>query len=248
MKEYREEKFEIQDVISDGFGKLHPAGLLYFFQETASRHCEELEVDGEKLKGLFWAVLRYRVVIERMPEVGETITVKTWPLPTTKVAFPRAAAGYDREGKLCFRLISLWVLMDKETRELVLPAKSGITVEGSFLGEELQVPPGLKVRPTDHQFIRTVTKQELDKNMHMNNTRYLDWAYSLLSEDFRKNHRLTGFTACYFSEARLYQELNLCWSLSPDGVFFADSYRRTGNPQETGDRVFSAQMEFDSIM
>lgn len=248
MKEYREEKFQIQKVISDGFGRLHPAGLLYFFQEAASRHCEELGVDADHLGELFWAVLRYRVEIDRMPEVGETVTVKTWPLPTTKVAFPRAAEGYDEKGNLCFRLISLWVLMDKKTRELVLPAKSGVTVEGGFLGGELQIPPGLKVQPTSHQFIRTVTKQELDRNMHMNNTRYLDWAYSLLPEDFRQAHTLKAFTACYFSEARVYQELNLCWSLSPDGVFFADSYRRTGGPQETGDRVFSAQMEFDSIM
>ena len=248
MKEYHIQNFEVTELLSDGFGRLHPAALLYFSQEAAAQHCKELGVDGDRLNGLFWAVLRYRVEIERMPQVGETVSVKTWPLPTTKVAFPRAAAGYDKDGNVLFRLISLWVLMDSNTRDLVLPGKSGITVEGSFLGDEIQIPAGLKVRPTDDQDIRTVTKQDIDQNRHMNNTRYLDWVYCLLPEEYRKNHELKGFTACYFSEARLYQELNLYWSCSPEGVFFADSYRRTGAPQEAGDRVFAAQMEFEDIM
>ena len=248
MSAYFETKYEITEVLSDGYGRLHPAAILYFVQEAAGKHCVELGVEDARLGGLFWAVLRYRVEVDRMPAVGETVTVRTWPLPTTKVAFPRAAAGYDQQGNRLFRLISLWVLMDEKTRQMVLPGRSGVLVPGQELGEEIAVPAGLKAIPTENMTARIVTELEIDKNRHMNNTRYLDWAMDLLPRDYVKNHRLKAFTACYFNEARLDDELALCWTLENENQMYLDSYRITDDAVDKGDRVFSARIEFEGIM
>ena len=50
---------------------------------------------------------RHRVEITRLPTIGETIRVETWPMPPTKVAFPRSIIAYDEAGKEIFRSISL---------------------------------------------------------------------------------------------------------------------------------------------
>ena len=124
--------YTVQAIHLDAKRQLRPSVLLHFVQEAAGGHCLQLGLDWESLakKGLFWAVIRHRMQILRHPVAGETITVETWPMPTTRSAFPRATVGYDAEGKEVFRAISLWVLMDKESRAMVLPGKSGVVVEG----------------------------------------------------------------------------------------------------------------------
>lgn len=248
MEQIFEKKYEITEVLTDGFERLHPAALLYLVQETAGAHCHHLGVEDEKLGDLFWAVLRYRVEVDRLPRIGETVTLRTWPMPTTRVAFPRAADAYDAQGNRLFRLVSLWVLMDKKDRQMVLPAKSGVNVPGILTGTELEIPAGIRAVPAQKLTARLVTDYEIDKNLHMNNTMYLSWAMELLPRNFEKEHQLKAFTACYFSEAKLDNELALCWTLDDAGGLYLDSYRINGDEVDKGDRVFSAQMQFDCVM
>ena len=100
--------FPISDIYLDGHGRLKPSSILYFVQEAAGQHCNLLKVDWDTLaqQNLFWAVTRHRVQISRLPTRGETITVETWPMPTTKVAFPRSVVAYDENGKQ----LDLWFL------------------------------------------------------------------------------------------------------------------------------------------
>ena len=140
------------------YGRLKLSALLYLAQCAADGHCRELSLDWDALhkKGLFWAVVRHRVQITRLPLLGETVRVETWPMPTTRSAFPRATAGYDRQGKELFRCISLWVLLDCDTRSMVLPGKSGIDLEGLLQGKELAPPASLAPVPAGNATIRKV--------------------------------------------------------------------------------------------
>jgi len=105
------QNFEINDNLVDRYGRLMPSKILYFAQEVAGQHCNLLSVDYDTLarKRMFWAVIRHRVQVTRLPFRGETIRVETWPMPTTRVAYPRSVVAYDEAGKECFRSISLWV-------------------------------------------------------------------------------------------------------------------------------------------
>ena len=248
MSQIFEKKHPITEMLNDGYGRLHPAAVLYLMQDTAGDHCKALGVEDSKLGNLFWAVLRYRVEVDRMPKLGETVTVRTWPMPTTRVAFPRAAEAYDENGNRLFRLVSLWVLMDKTTRQMVLPARSGVNVPGVLTGTELEMPQGIRAETTQRLTARIVTQREIDQNQHMNNTMYLDWAMELTPRFFEKEHELKAFTACYFNEAKLDDELALCWTLGEDDTLYLDSYRITGDEVDRGDRVFATQMEFRRVM
>ena len=91
MNIYRH-NYTVEDNEVDCFGYLKPSMLLFYAQDMAGRHCVELAVDYDTMasKRLFWAVIRHRVQISRMPRQGETLTLETWPMPTTRVAYPRA--------------------------------------------------------------------------------------------------------------------------------------------------------------
>ena len=238
-------EFTLSRIHVDCFGYAKPSVLLYMMQEAAGEHCKLLNVDKSHLNRLFWAITRTRVQVTRLPKLGETVTLKTWPMPTTRVAYPRSVVAYDREGEELFRAISLWVLMDEQTRAMVLPGKSGVTVDGTLTGTELAVPHAIATREMLQTCQKQVTYSLLDQNGHMNNTRYMDWLDDLLPGDFHKDHQVQEFTLCYMNEALEGDKIDLQFELSEEPVLTADAQRQGA---DRSDRIFSAQVIFDGVL
>ena len=238
------QEFHINDAASDRFGRLKPSMLLYYIQEVAGVHGSALGASYEVLaeRNLFWAILRTRVQITRLPRNGETVRLETWPLPTTRVAYPRSVVAYDEAGQEVFRAISLWVLMDSNTRTMVLPGKSGIAVTGTLQGGELAVPTSILPKTYENRCSRTVRFTDLDVNGHMNNTRYFDWIFDVLPSDFHRDHTMKELTICYLSEAREGQTLDMNWDVL-EGNLFQIETRRTEDAEEH--RVFAAKVLFE---
>ena len=233
--------FTIDETYLDNTGRVSPGALLYFAQEAALSHCKILGV--EQLDNLFWAVIRHQVEITRLPAPGETITVETWPMPTTRTAFPRVAYGWDAQGKPLFNMISLWVLMDKTTRAMVLPAKSGVDVPGMLKGCEPKAPGSILPKELTPAGIRQVAQEDLDRNLHMNNTRYLDWAWELLPTEWSgKTPR--QFTVCYLSESRLGQEISLFWGQTAPDTLQIEGRRQLSDDPEKQARIYAVTVNF----
>ncbi|MBQ6720110.1 MAG: hypothetical protein IJN20_07175 [Oscillospiraceae bacterium] len=235
--------YEVTDIAVDCYGRMKTSMILFLAQEVAGRHCVSLSVDYDTLaaKRMFWAVTRHRVQITRLPVRGETIRIETWPMPTTRVAYPRSVVAYDAAGKECFRSVSLWVLMDLDKRSMILPGKSGISVIGTLRGTELDTPGGLVAKPLQNHRSRQVCFTDLDRNGHMNNTKYMDWIDDLLPSLFHEQHTPREFTVCYLSEAREGQTLDIHWDFLEEGVLQVDGHRNSG---ETAERIFSARFLF----
>ena len=242
MEPIYQQDFEINGAAGDGFGRLKPSMSLFYAQEGAGNHFDLLSMDYDSLesKGLFWAITRCRAQITRLPHLGETIHVETWPMPTTRVAYPRSVIAYDGQGNEVFRIISLWVLMDIQNRAMVLPGRSGITVDGTLRGNELSVPGAIVPKDMENRHTRRVSFTDLDRNGHMNNTRYFDWINDLLPSDFHKANPFREFTVCYHSEAREGQQLELAWDLTDSATLQVDG-RRIEADGSYG-RVFSAKI------
>ena len=245
MNPIHEMQFTLSHIHVDCFGYAKPSVLLYMMQEAAGEHCTLLNVDKSNLNRLFWAITRTRVQVTRLPKLGETVTIKTWPMPTTRVAYPRSVVAYDAQGKELFRAISLWVLMDEQTRAMVLPGKSGITVDGTLTGTELAAPHAIAARQMANTCQKQVTYSLLDSNGHMNNTRYMDWVDDLLPGDFHKEHRLQELTLCYMNEALEGDGINLQFELTDGQILTVDAQRPKA---EGSDRIFSAQVIFSGVL
>ena len=246
MEPTYQQTFHINDHHSDRYGRLKPGSLLYFIQEVAGIHGASLGVDHETLakKNLFWAILRTRVQITRLPQNGENITLKTWPMPATRVAYPRSVVAFDEAGNEIFRGISIWVLMDMTSRAMVLPGKSGVSLAGSIQGGELAIPGSLVPRTMENMDSRAVRFTDLDVNGHMNNTKYFEWIWDLLPSQFHQDNPLRELVICYLSEAREGQNLTMNWEFS-DGVFQVEGTRENEEPGKNPHRVFAAKVLFD---
>lgn len=230
----------------DCFGRLKPTALLSMLQEVAGAHCKGTEVGWEALaeKNLFFAITRQHVQITRMPVYGEPITVETWPGITSRVAYPRSTIAYDAHGNELFRAISLWVLMDIQSRGMVLPGKSGITLDGSVRGCELPVPASIGLAELKLVRSREVTFSELDRNCHMNNSYYMQWVQDLLPSAFHREHPLADFTVCYLSEAMEGDRVEMHFELAEDGHFVVNGFMAEESPSAKPRRVFAVRANY----
>ena len=228
----------------DEAGILRPSMILRYAQDVAGAHCELLQVTQDALdeKGIFWAIIRNQLTVDRLPRVGQTVTLETWPMPTTRTCFPRATVCRDEQGNRLFACHSLWILMDQQTRAMLLPGKSGVDVPGIMLEDTPPAPRSLSPIQEDAGCLRTVSAADLDRNGHMNNARYLDW----VTEVAPGAKGLKCATLCYLNEAKLGQNLQICWKTGGESCLNLDIRR----PKEDGefDRIFSASLEFDQVV
>lgn len=246
MESFFQTTYTISDIHLDRYNRVKPSAILLFAQEAAEGHCDRLKLDWETLaeKNLFWAVIRHRVQITRLPTFGETITVETWPMPTTRSAFPRATVGYDAQGNELFRSVSLWVLVDVQNRSMVLPGKSGIDLTGTLRGCELATPSSILPKQLDNTVTRRVGFTDLDRNGHMNNTRYLDWVADLLPSEFHAGHPIREFTVAYPAEAKEGQLIQLNWQILENNCLQVEGRRERTDVPGGQDRIFAVQALF----
>ncbi len=242
MNPIYQETITLRSSDCDTHNRLKPSAILSLMQEAAGAQLDGTEVDHKHLaqRNLFFAVTRQHIQITRLPKARETITLETWPGITSRVAYPRSTIAWDSQGRELFRAMSLWVLMDIQTRAMVLPAKSGVDVPGVVRGNELAVPGSLAPKVLSANTTRQVVYTELDVNGHMNNARYLDWAMDLLPTDFHREHPLADFTITYLSEAKEGEKVELSYELTPEGQFLVESKGENG----TGHRVFALRGQF----
>lgn len=217
---------------ADRFGYLRPSALLEILQEAAGEHAALLGLDRMTLleKDLFWAIVRQSLEITRLPAIGETVVVETWPGKPSRTAFPRHIVGRTPDGELLFRAVALWLFMNWKTRAMVLPAASGLEVPGLSREGELPNPTGIAPKAYPNAEIRRVRYTELDCNGHMSNTKYLNWMDDLLPLAYHESHMLMRLQICYLNEALDGQEVALSWALEDDvlsleGKSAADNHR-----------------------
>ena len=246
MKPIFTKEYEITDASVDCFDYLKPSTLLFLCQDVAGHHCHLLGADMDALdrKNLFWAIIRQKVQITRLPRSGEKIRIETWPMPTTRTCYPRSTVAWDEAGNELFRSIGMWVLMDQTSRAMVLPGKSGVDVQGLLTGTELASPGSLSPREMENLHTRRVCYTDLDRNIHMNNTKYLEWMSDLLPASFHREKKVQEFTVCYHAEAREGDTLRLSWQLQDD-VLQVESWR-SDSGEGPSHRVFAAQVHYGS--
>ena len=239
------QNFKILASSVDRYGRLKPAIMLSYIQEVAGVHGSALGASYEALaqRGLFWAIIRQKVQITRMPTEGETIRLETWAMPATRTYFPRSTVAYDVDGNEIFRALGMWVLMDMKTRAMVLPGKAGIEVQGRLTGSELKAPGSLAPKNLTRITPRRVGYSDLDRNGHMNNTRCLEWIGDLLPSAFHCDHIPAEIIVCYHAEGREDETLDLHWQMPLEATFQVDAFRA----DESQQRIFTTQIRYEQV-
>jgi len=212
MESVWRESFEIKSFDVDFQQNLKPSVLMQFFQEVASSHAESLGGGYDVLikRELFWALSRLKVEIARMPDWGETILIETWPCGNEGLFFRRDYIVYDKDQQVIIRGVSGWLLVAVPTLRPQRPSQLGIVLPANKGKKSLEhFPERIITQTTQVAFRKTVAYNEIDQNLHVNNTRYLDWATDCFLLKHYQDCKLAEFTLEFLAETHWGDEIEL---------------------------------------
>ena len=107
----------------DETGHLKIEALLDHFQDCSTFHSEDLGLGVNYLKKqhMVWVMSSWQIVVERYPELGETVTLGTAPYDFKGFIGYRNFLMKDGEGNGIACANSIWSLIDTESGRPVKP-------------------------------------------------------------------------------------------------------------------------------
>jgi len=164
----------------DARGHLSVAAVCNFLQDAAGCHAHALEVsiDQLHLRHLTWVLVRMRVELSRHLGWQDRLHIQTWPSHQERLLSHRDFLLLDEAGEDVGRCVTVWVLMDlqrwRPQRLTALPAPLPIVNRRralSTMPNKLDVPETFVIQQPFQ-----VGDRDLDRNGHVNNVRYIEWA------------------------------------------------------------------------
>ena len=228
---------DIHDV--DYNGVVRASALMEYIQNAAQTQLTLNGMSYEELRGMTRAFILSRIKMEFTEPVRayEHITAVTYPCDSRGYSFLRCYA-LEKNGRTIGRAVSMWALIDTETRSLV-------KVNDFELGLDTHEPHALALTrfttPATARFVGTYTVNygDTDQNCHMNNTRYPDMYSNFLPLDGK---RIRTLSINYQNEAPMGEKLRVERADGIDGYTY---YFRT--LREDGKVNTEAEVELEDI-
>jgi len=162
-------------------------GLVNYFQDTSTFQSESLKVGMEYLKQnkIAWVLSYWHIVIERMPKLGEKISVSTWPYELSGFMAHRNFVMKDSLEEVTAYANSLWSFVDVEKGKIkriddlqkeLYKTKEAYPMDK--INRKIDIPIELEKKK---QF--EVEKFFIDSNGHVNNEKYIQFALNYLVEE-----------------------------------------------------------------
>ncbi len=205
-------------VMPQSQGLMMQLGDLFHLMEQASTdhvHALNLEQGQEKGRTLFWVLNRMRVELQAMPQAGQAIQIVTWPNEANHGLYPRQYQIRSETGELLLRAVSIWTLMDSQTRKMVHCSELAGRLWWAD-EQDMPLPQSIKPMQTQKTIRRLARPEEMDQNRHINNANYVRWLEPLLPEGYALEHRLRTFQINYVAELYPQDAVELHYDMDAD--------------------------------
>lgn len=192
--------------------ELKLSSLLALIQESACASADEIGFGYEALKPLNFGFITVHTYCEIFGcvQLGDGLTVETWPLPPRHIIFERDYRVKNGRGETVANLASRWCLVDLKNFTLLLPDALGdVHAHCPYNPEKSVAVPSWKIQRlgTDKREVSRmkVGSSRLDHYFHANNTYYADFFLDCFSvEELRP---MKAFQIAYIKQAKEGAEL-----------------------------------------
>jgi len=204
------ESYAIRTFEIDCNKQLTIPALVRLMQETAMQQVLALNIsiwDLEAYK-LGWVLIRKRLDIQRLPALGEQISIHSYPTGADRVFTFRDFVVRDAGGNILATSATTWLLMNTETRQMSrIPADLLARFSGYFPPKELCLTHALDALPTLDQPQRErsylVGWYDLDFINHLNNVHFVKWILEALPNSVLDQQVLERMDLLFFAEGNL---------------------------------------------
>ena len=206
--------YDINGTDTDYKDQIHMHALLSMMQEAASRNASVYGWGAEVLDGLniCWLLLRISVRMEERPSWLQKIRIETWSRGAERLYFNRDFLIYDESGRKIGGASSVWILADKTTHRPVRP--DTILQYAKAASDPVRAldfdPPKLKAlfdagymsenTSGGNTIVKYADFSEIDRNHHVNNTRYAAWCLDAAHNKSLDQGDITGIDINYNAE------------------------------------------------
>ena len=214
--------------------KLYCSSLIGDLQEAAERSSNTLGYGTTFLKenSICWIILKMRLHFTELPSWHETFRIRTWATELEKFYYGRDFEIYSSDNRLIGMATSTWILADWNTHRPVIASKRPelpppmIQDPRLVFGEncpKLRFPARNDIVTASDKpvIIKYADYTELDRNRHVNNSRYTAWAYDALFKHGYDVSQIEDIVINYNSEVMAGEkvELFICEKDSKISVF-----------------------------
>lgn len=196
--------------------------LMSLIQEAASSDAQVLGFGASDFdkSGYCWLLLRASIRLAAKPRWRDDIIIDTWTNGSEKLIALRDFNISDKSGYLYGKATTSWLVADKETK-----SPKRITVLGkpemeiynhSALGFNApKINESIAKLSSDPVMTRTAGYSEIDRNEHVNNTKYIAWCIDALGAAKDGFTDICGIDINYNSEVLLGDTIDLYHCVFP---------------------------------
>ncbi|VBB45668.1 Acyl-ACP thioesterase [uncultured Paludibacter sp.] len=196
-------KFQIAPQTVDFQGQITIGALVDLILTTAGNNADENGFGIRDLQKLncTWVLSRLAVEMEYMPKQYEWIYIDTWIDEVYKLNTTRNFQIRNSENKIIGQAVSLWVMINFETRRPVELEKLGsIHHHAEHIHVNIAAPLKLDIVNSTPKKSFSVCYSDIDINQHVNTVKYIQWMSDCLSLDFYKQNQLERFDVNFINE------------------------------------------------
>lgn len=202
-----EKVFEIPYFQCDNKGYLKAEYLLKYLGEISNLHGDDLGLSYEyfREKNMAWILNRWKLNINILPSFKEKVKIRTWIIDFNRFYAYRKYELVRESGEVIVDACSVWLLVDLKRKR---PIKISDELADKYKIKGGEIPKFYEFKDPvliNDTLIFNVRKSDIDYNLHVNNSIYLNWILESISLDYEENNRIKELEILYKKET-LYGE------------------------------------------
>lgn len=199
-------EYSIRTYEIDNRKKATIPAIIKLMHEAAMQNVINMKVSVWDLEpyNISWVLMRKKMEVHRLPNLGEQIKVVTYPAGFEKFFTYRDYKVFDQENNLLAQAASTWLLMDTLSRKMT-------RIPAFILEKEMPDPSTCLTRPSGrlpkfgtvhHSKEFVVNWYDLDFNQHLNNVHYIQWMLETMEDKYLQNGKLANIDIQYRMESK----------------------------------------------
>ena len=216
-------RFEVTEEMTAGNERMRPGDFAREMEKITEAHLRSFGMNRESLlaENKIWVISWNDIRISRLPEVGESVILRVWAGKKRAGMFSRFYACYSARGEALAGASSFFTLINAETRTIAAPTEKIEQIPVVSLANEGKLPKMIQAFPEifAHQTERAVASDEIDKNGHLNNTHYIDWAEDVAEDTCGENRMPTSIWIRYEKELLVNETVTLKYTMEKDKLY-----------------------------
>lgn len=184
------EKYIVNSNDIDSTLQIRLSSLMRYMQDTATNHADKIKIGHNELEKdrNIWVVIRMELEVNRLPNLDEEFIVTTHPGKNNSFMFPRYFQVYDKHNNLLLNASSTWVVINYDTRRVVINPFKDRKLPEEEDKNDLPLPEKVTGEAKELIETRRAKYSEVDMNGHINNTRYVDYILDLHDSKFHQEN------------------------------------------------------------